>query len=321
MDLEHGRYGGRAVDIAVLDNLVTQRNETLLRRFNDRLPSKELREQARRGVIRLKIAASAYPEVRDDVARVEERLLQQGVNRIPLPQQPASKASLDRQKVAMRGVLVRQDLSHQTATLLGTGDRPGVSVLPELSLLDALWVEVAGVSHPVTLCRAPGMLDPSPCIGADDVKIESPLAYLDRGGAFRFVDHVSAYDAAALARAGHALALPVSVGGRRLLTFQWPLWFERPQNLVLSGTAPERARPEGDRRQHGPVSLLVHRQGRQARVPGGRGEGRPGGLSHRLARRDGHPRVRRRERLGRLRGNERNRRKLPIDVRRRRQPG
>jgi hypothetical protein len=128
-------------------------------------------------------------------------------------------------------------MSHQTATLLGSSVRSGVSVLPELSLRDTLWVAVAGVSRPITLCRSPGILDPSPCIGGDDVKIESPLAYLDRGGAFHFVDHVSEWDAAGLARAGHALALPISVGGHRLVTLEWPLWFQLPDSLVLSGTS------------------------------------------------------------------------------------
>jgi len=237
VDLERGRYGGRTVDGAVLDDLASQRQETLLRRFADRLPSKALRDEARRRVVRLAIAASAYPEVRADSAQVEERILRDGVNRISLREQPPSKGSLDLRKVPMRAVRVRQDLSHQTATLLGTSNRAGVSVLPELSFVDALWIEVAGVSRPVTICRPPGRLDPSPCISGDEVKLESPLAYLDRGGAFHFVDQVSAADAAGLARAGHDLTLPISVGGRPLLTFQWPLWFERPESLVLCGAS------------------------------------------------------------------------------------
>jgi hypothetical protein len=237
VDLERGLYGGRAVDVALLDDLYSRGEETLLRRFNDRLPTKELRDEARRRVVQLEIAASPYAEVRADGKQVEARVLALGINRISLALQPASRASLDQQKIGLHGVLVRQDVWHQTATLLGTRDRPGVSVLPELSLKDALWVTVARLSRPVTLCRSPRTLDPSPCIGGDDVKIDSPLAYLDRGDAFHFVDHIGAADAAALAHAGHALALPVSVGGRRVLSFEWPLWFQRPENLILSATS------------------------------------------------------------------------------------
>ena len=234
VDLERGLYGGRPVDVALLDDLDSRGQETLLRRFNDRLPTKALRDEARRRVVRLEIAASPYAEVRADGQQVEARVVAQGINRISLAQQPASGATLDPQKIGLHGVLVRQDVWHQTATLLGTRDRPGVSVLPELSLRDALWVTVAGLSRPVTLCRSPRTLDPSPCIGGDDVKIDSPLAYLDRGDAFHFVDHIGAAVAAGLAHAGHALTLPVSVGGRRVLSFEWPLWFQRPENLILS---------------------------------------------------------------------------------------
>jgi hypothetical protein len=237
VDLEHGRYGGRTVDAAALDDLASRREETLLRRFSDRLPSEALRVEARRRVIRLAIASSDYAEVRADGDAVEERIVHQGVNRISLLEHPPATATLDPHRVAGRGVLVRQDLPKQTATLLGTSDRFGVSVLPELSFVDALWIEVAGVSCPITICRSPRMLDPSPCVGVDDVKIESTLAYLDRGGAFRFVDRVSASEVVSLARAGHALALPVSAAGRRLVTFEWPLRFERPKNLVLDGVA------------------------------------------------------------------------------------
>src|SRR5213078_4323486 len=85
----------------------------------------------------------------------------------------------------------------------------------------------------------PRMLDPSPCVAAEDVTIDNPLAYLDRGGAFHFVDRITARATLALARAGHAFTLPVNVGGRRVVSLQWPLAFQRPDNLILS-------RPAGD---------------------------------------------------------------------------
>jgi hypothetical protein len=127
VDLERGLYGGRPVDVALLDQLYARRDERLLRRFDDRLPAKELREEARRRVVRLEIAASPYAEVRADGKQVEEQVLERGFNRVSLAAQPALKATLDTQKIAMRGVLVRQDVDHQTATLLGTGNHPGLS--------------------------------------------------------------------------------------------------------------------------------------------------------------------------------------------------
>jgi len=235
VDLERGRYGGRAIDLALIDDLHARGDEALLRRFVDRIPATPLRDMARRRLVALRIAASPYPEVRADAARVEERLLQQGINRLSLREQPASSASLDVRKVAMRGVLVRQDVTNRRAKLLGYGEHPEVSVLPEPSLVGALSVDVAGVSRPVTICQPPAVLDPSPCIGADDVKIGSPFAALDGEGALHFLDHFSAREAVGLARGGNSFALRASVGGRPLLSYDWPLWFERPANLVLSG--------------------------------------------------------------------------------------
>jgi hypothetical protein len=47
------------------------------------------------------------------------------------------------------------------------------------------------------------------------------------------VDHISLRYAASLAHAGRSFMLPVSVGGHPLLTLDWPLQFERPDNLVF----------------------------------------------------------------------------------------
>jgi hypothetical protein len=136
-------------------------------------------------------------------------------------------------------VLLVQDVWQQTVTLHGfSGDPPVQSVLPELSLRGALSIELAGVSHPVTLCAPARELDPSPCIDAKTVTIDHPLAYLDRGGAFHFVDRISMSDAVALAQQQHhRFTLPVSVGGKLIATLEWPLFFARPENLefIASG--------------------------------------------------------------------------------------
>ena len=50
-----------------------------------------------------------------------------------------------------------------------------------------------------------------------DVTLDNPAAYLDKGGAFHFVDHITMRDAVNLAQMRDRFVLPVSVGGRRLL--------------------------------------------------------------------------------------------------------
>jgi hypothetical protein len=239
VDLEHGRYGGHPVDVRSLDDLAARGDAALLRRFADRLPVEALRAEARRRIVRLAIAASPYPEVRTDAQHVEARVLRDGFNRVSLAVQPATRASLDAARIASGGVVVRQDIGNQSSTVLRFGKQTGLSVLPELSLRGALWVDVSGISHPITLCAPPRMLDPSPCIAAEDVTIDNPLVYRDRGGAFHFVDRINAEATLALARAGHAFTVPISVGGRRVVSQQGPLAFQRPDNLILS-------RPAGD---------------------------------------------------------------------------
>src|SRR5581483_12351084 len=111
------------------------------RRFGARLPDAGLRQQAQRRVIRLHIAASPLPEVRDNARAVEDTVLAQGRYPVSSAEHPPVRATLDPQRVPLRGVLVRQEVMRQTVTLLGySGDRPGVSVLPEVALRGALQI-------------------------------------------------------------------------------------------------------------------------------------------------------------------------------------
>src|SRR5262249_33743788 len=164
------------------------------------LPDANLRQEARRRVIRLKIAESPFPEVRENPAAVEEVVMKLGAYPISPADYPPLRGAIDASRVPLRGVVGRQHLHEHAATLLGSaGDRPGVSVLPEVNLRGALTVELRGISRPVTLCRPAKDLDPSPCLVASDVKLENPMAYLDQDGAFHFVEHVAAHDAINLA--------------------------------------------------------------------------------------------------------------------------
>jgi len=235
VDLEEGRYGGRPVDVATLDEIAARGDEALLRRFADRLPAPALRDEARRRVIRLAIAASPFAEVRADAAAVEARVLREGVNRVSLAEHPAARASLDTAKLPARAVLVRQDVLQQQATLLSYTPGAEPSVLPPLSLTGALWVDVAGLSRPITVCQAPRFTDPTPCIVADDVRIENSLVAAAHDGTFHFRDRASEAEVVALAGTPGAFPLSMDIGGQRLVTYSWPVRFERPANLILAG--------------------------------------------------------------------------------------
>jgi hypothetical protein len=233
VDLERGRYGGRPIDLPTIDGLAARGDVALLQRFADRLPAPDLRVEAQRRLVRLRIAASPFPEVRAQAAAVEARVMQQGINRISLVDQPAVSASLDDGKLPARDVLVRQDLARQSATLFGSATAGGLSVIPNLSLGGALWVVVTGLSRPITVCGAPRSYDPTPCLGADDVTLENPLAASDHRGTFHFREMASEAEVVALTRGG-SFPLAIDVGGRRLVALRWPIRFERPNDLVLS---------------------------------------------------------------------------------------
>ncbi len=234
VDVENGLWIGRRIDRGTIDTLYKSGNEPLLHRFADRLPSRELRDEARRRVIRLRIAKSPYPELRQQRSAVEAAVMHDGVFAISLGAHPAERASIDSGRLPMRGVLVRQDVFKHTATLLGyAGDRPGVSVLPDIRLRGALAVEVRGFSKPITLCAEKKSLDVSPCIRSSDIKLENPVAYLAEGDSFHFVEHITMRDAVGLATMHDRFVLPVSIGGRRLYQFEWALSYERPQDLLF----------------------------------------------------------------------------------------
>ena len=258
-DLEHGVWTGRRVDVTMLDSLFGAKDEKTLKQFADRLPSSALREEARRRVIRLHIAASPYPEVREHAAHAEEIVMKQGIYPLDLAVHPPVRGWLDASQIPVRGVLVRQDVWNRTAQLLAySGARPDLSVLPEVKLRRVLLMDVAGISRPVTLCGPAKSLDPTPCVVAGYVKIENSTAYLDHRGRFRFIDSIRMQDAVGLARHSGPFTLPVSVAGKQLLSLSWPLSFEKPADLIF--TALERG-------ASGPnLSVRVERPAKQTRL-------------------------------------------------------
>lgn len=238
-DLEHGRWFGRAVDLQMIDDLFSASNEKTLLQFVHRLPSSALRDAARRRIIRLRIPASPFPEVRDHPDRVEETVMKHGVNVIALADNPLVRVFQDETRPSIRRVLVRQQLLVQKATLLGYKfPAPCPDVQTEVRLQDWLMIEVRGISRAVTVCDPSKELDLTPCISAEDVRLEHPLVFLGKNGAFRFASNLPMNEAVSLTSLHGRLAVPVSVGGQKVLTFEWPLSFERPEDLILVGPSP-----------------------------------------------------------------------------------
>lgn len=236
-ELDLGAWRGQAVDSALLDRLAQAAEAELLRRCSLRLPDPALREAAARRLVRLRIAASPFPEVRAAPAAAEEAVLRNGANPVSLADRTVRGARLETALLPRHRVLVRQDLPSQTAKILGTApDRPEPSVLPDFPLRGLLQVEVAGSPRPITLC-ADRALDPSPCVAAGDVTLATPFARVGHAGLVQFVERIPAATAVELARGGQ-LRLPLEIGGRPVDGPSWPAVFERPADLVLPGEHP-----------------------------------------------------------------------------------
>jgi len=244
IDVENGRWQGRAIDATMMDALAASGNEMNLARFVARLPSAELREQAQRRILRVHIALSPFQEVRDGAAAVEETVIREGHNRVPLKEHPLLSASLDPRKTLVRDVLVRQRVWDRTATLLGyAASRSTLSVLPEVSFRGALWAKLQSIARPVSVCEHKRDLDPSPCIAVEDVSVDNPVAYRDSGGDFHFKDNLGLGEIVALAK-NNKFVLPVRIGGRAAVSLDWGLSYERPDDLTFDGTSSGSAGPK-----------------------------------------------------------------------------
>lgn len=271
VELEQGLRGGQLIDATTLDDLFQRGDEATLRHYAVRLPDAQLRTQAQRRVIRLHIQASPYPQVRGNAVAIEETLIAVGSNPIVISEHRPLRARIDTGALAARGVRVRQDLRRQRSTLLGyADDGRGISVFPQFSLHGALQIELEGIDGPLTVCAPPEALDPSPCVSASDVKADSRLARFDPDGTLRFMDRLTAGEAASLAASARRLVVPLTVGGQQLAALDWDLQFETPTDLVLDGERSGGSGPDlhvrVDRLETGRLTYVVSRGEEQYRA-------------------------------------------------------
>jgi len=234
-DLDRGDWKGGPVDAAAMDALAVAGNELTLTRFSERLPVEALRTEARRRIVRIHVALSPFPEVQKAAASLEEVLLKQGHNPVSLKEHPLVRAWFDEPQTPARDVVVRQQVWQRTATLLGrSGDRPDLSVLPEVPLRGTLKAELAGVSRPVGVCGKGSDLDPSPCVAVTDLTVDNPLAHLEKNGAIHLAENLRTDQVLPWASEAR-FTLPVQVGGALAATISWGLRFERPDILSFIG--------------------------------------------------------------------------------------
>lgn len=238
VDLERGLHLGRQVDANTIEALFRRSDEPMLMRFARRLPFAELRETARRRVLRLRIMSSPYPEIREHAQAVEDAVIESGANRLNLATHPPLRGNTDATQQRLRGVLVRQQPLQQRAALVGYEVVNGAGQpLHEVVLRHWLRFELQDVAHPVTLCEPLLELDPTPCVSVADIKFEHPHVGIGPRGTLYFADNLTMRDALNLSTSRETLQMPVSVLGKKLFTLELPFAFERPADLVFSPSA------------------------------------------------------------------------------------
>lgn len=232
VDLETGRYEGQVVTEATIDGID---DIDVLARFNKRLPSAKLRSYARRRIVRVRIARSEYPEVRDNAARVEAVVLKTGRNALA-----ADVKILDSEYDTLSGpeigVLIRQDVRTSTATFLGFSRSKGkLSIFPAIDLRGRLRFKVPVVQSAVTFCAPAEELDPSPCIDSSKLRLDNDVARFDEDGRVHFREHLQIDTAIELLADGGWFRLSPGSAQQSYASIDFGLWYESPGDFVRTG--------------------------------------------------------------------------------------
>ncbi|MDX2014124.1 MAG: hypothetical protein SFW67_28255 [Myxococcaceae bacterium] len=227
--LERGEYEGAAVDSAVLDRLERDRQDVTLRRMARRLPTVDLRRDAARRVISLRITGSAYPELAAQRDAVIGHVLRYGGNALELSPWRIERAWLEPEPTPSV-VVAQPDEDGVAALTIGSGREAP----PQLDLRDQLQVKLRDLSRPVTVCGDLDPFDPTPCVPAAAVVVVAPFLEPMGHGRFQFSEAPGKNVGLSLV-ASPTLEARVGVAGVDAGAFEWPTAFAPPTPVEFVG--------------------------------------------------------------------------------------
>ena len=216
--------------------------------------------EARRQIIRQRIAASAFPEVEQEAEQVESAVLSTGHYAVDLTKHPPVHGWLNASRWPKIVLMALQDLAHQRAAVRAYS--PATSGQPDayaqavyealkmesmrcaqgtcsgntsLKLRGVLMAKLAGLSQPVSLCTTSDLeaMDVTPCIEPSALRISSPVAQLDPQGVLRLVQKGSIRDLASAVHAQPNLSIPVGLPGNVIINVELPIYFMRLDKLTF----------------------------------------------------------------------------------------
>lgn len=241
ISLSDGRWRGATVD----EPLIRKQPDPTLAFFEARLGPRRLRLLAREELVTRRVAASTHPDVRRDVEGATKRMMETGYNFVDLRTSPVLSSTLGGEGPGF-GTLVRQAPLEHAAKLVAIVGHDA-KLLPRLDLTTRVSLRVDGFEQAVSLCRADGRLDPTPCVAASQLHIDSPWMTLRKDGTVSFSERGTIEDAMELLdRTPVSTPLRLMHHETEIGQFDLPVRFQAPAPVVFSGGAPGERGPALD---------------------------------------------------------------------------
>ncbi len=226
---------GRPVTVESLDELASMQAEEELRIYARRIPDENLRTEAKRRLVRVRIAMSSFEELRSNSEAVEQRVMALGRNPVSLTENRPTSVDFDATAMPVRGISIVQDVGSQTARLASWREqRSNVSVVPPIDLRPVLSFTVPGFSAPLRLCAPPEELRVDPCVDPSQLSISLPFARIEADGRFRLAEQLDMSQVFHIAQTGPGFRIPIVLGGEPLVDAFWDVDFSTTGNAVFA---------------------------------------------------------------------------------------
>ncbi len=221
LDVERGKWKNQVID----SNFVAANKETsTLWLLAHRSSNAQYARLAQAQLVRVRMANSSFPVIRNGGEALVERVLALGRNPVDSRFFPLSTA-LWKKPVGF-GVQFRQDTKAQKLIVRREENR--------LQLADVLELSVQGYERPVPLCSPKERFNPEPCVELASLSVGNPLTSLDADGMIRLKETLS-FDELASTLHEKVMAVPVFWETAALGAVELPMHFVTPAPVRYQG--------------------------------------------------------------------------------------